>query len=151
MKVTSAFIESVKKLARKHTPQQISDIMGEDYAFIIKVMHNYDIDILTKKDIAINQMYRECHLYTKAEMTARLGISVTTMTTYLKKIDIEFKPDQPGVPGDVKKRRPIYDKTNELKESLAEYVNFPNNIIRIREPYTQSGSPFGIADKMNSK
>jgi DNA-binding XRE family transcriptional regulator len=151
MKVKPEFIESISKLARKHTPQQIADIMGEDYAFIIKVMHKNDIDVLTKKDQALYQMYKECHLYTRAEMMARLGISSTTMSNYLKDTNIEFRWEHTESPTGIKKRRPVYNKENEIRQSLAIYLITPKIIPRIKEPYTQSGSPYGIADELNQK
>jgi hypothetical protein len=137
--------EQVLNLAQNFTSLQISKQLNINVADIYGFLKRQGITPLTEGDIIMNRIYKEAAKYSKEEMKLRLGISDGTFEKYVKETGVVFKVPK-NAPQAVKSFSDIR-KMNELMEGIKECYE-PKGQPHIKEAYTQSGSPYGIADEL---
>lgn len=136
--------QRILDLAQNFTCLQIAAETKLNATEIYGFMKRQGISLLTEGDIIMNRLYKEAHKYSRAEMKQRLNITEPTMEKYVKETGVTFKGE--GLPkpiGSFTDKRREY----ELREAIQDRYYITGRKC-IKDKYTQSASPFGIADEL---
>ncbi len=147
--------ETMLDLAQNFTAGQIAEKMKGDVHIIRTFLVSKGIHPLTEGDIITYRLFHEAHKYTKKEMREILGIAYLTFEKYVEETGVTFAPkkklEAPGAEKkvlNIGKPQTISDMTT--KELFEEYTHIvtPSSVPRIKDKYTQSRSPYGLADEV---
>lgn len=146
--------EMIEALVNDFTPTQIAERIGAGVTAdaVLGHLRKFKMEPLTMADIYKNRLYKEAKFYSKDEMFKRLGVSRQTFDKYVAETCVHFKESYDKQAHDKMIMQQAAREMNlkkELNKGIAEFVSpYPDRKKRIREPYTQSGSPFGFADEL---
>lgn len=124
--------EQVLNLAQNFTAAQIAESTGLKYNDIYAFVKRSGIDPLTEGDQIKNRLYKEAHRHTKVEMHRLLAISYDTFKKYIQETGVVFK---------------VESHQSTFMEENADMV-VGDCGPHFKDQYTQSGSPYGIADEL---
>jgi len=124
--------EQVLDLAQNFTTTQIVEQTGLKYTDVYSFIKRSGIDPLTEGDLIKSRLYKEARYYTKVDMHKMLGISYPMFNKYVEETGVTFR---------------------EVKHTPTFMEEYADMVVgdckpHIKENYTQSGSPYGIADEL---
>jgi hypothetical protein len=140
--------QTIFDLSDNFTPQQIADRIGGSRDSVYAYLRSIKIEPLTQADIVKNKLYKEAHLYSREEMQGRVDVGKATFDKYVMECGVKFKEKEEAV-NETKPKKSFNDlrKLQELMEDVRDYCT-PNIHVHVKDGYTQSGSPFGLADEL---
>jgi len=124
--------EQILTLAQNLTATQIAEGTRLKYSDVYSFIKRNGIDPLTEGDLIMSRLYKEAHKHTRVEMHKLLGISYPMFNKYVEETGVTFR---------------------EIKHTPTFMEEYGDMVVgdcqpHIKENYTQSGSPYGIADEL---
>lgn len=102
---------------------------------------------LKQEDMAMYYLYKNAGKITRQEAFDHLGLSAVTFDKYVRNAAIKFTDEMGPKKPKMKAPEATPKRPQALQELFEDMIN-AHPVKRIKDKYTQSHSPFGIADQL---